>query len=196
MIYKGSRQHISKVKMGANISKRKEKKEGLMNQMKNKTEPPSQSKKPVSPSPSLCQTPPPRNLATTLSSPALSQDFLAFLATLDTASCLEEGELGRRDTLGFVLELRALEEQDIREAKSHSLAKYFPVTGGGLVIENQMLWKECAEAVSSPALSVAGKARLAMAAEVCCQELEPLHVVFLSQRKERSPLCNVISCLL
>ena len=82
MIYKGKRQHVKK--MGSAFSKQKQKKEGLMSQMKSKTElsSPAPSPAPVSPSQSFCQTPPPRNLATTLSSNQLSQEFLAFLTTL------------------------------------------------------------------------------------------------------------------
>merc|ERR1719381_454575 len=103
-----------------------------MSQMKSKTELSNSapSPAPVSPSQSFCQTPPPRNLATTLSSNQLSQEFLAFLTTLDKASCLDEDECGRADSLQFVLDLRALDGQE-GEIPEHSFARYFPLSGGG-----------------------------------------------------------------
>merc|ERR1711962_579796 len=155
MIYKGKRQHGKK--MGSAFSKQKQKKEGLMSQMKSKTELSSQapSPAPVSPSQSFCQTPPPRNLATTLSSNQLSQEFLAFLTTLDKASCLDEDECGRADSLRFVL-------------------------------DNQELWKECAGIVSKKILTKVDRVMLNKAASACCNELEHDHVIFLSQRKEPS----------
>ena len=193
MIYKGARG----TKMGANISKRKEKKEGLMSQMKSKTERSSPTpSRTVSPSPSFCQTPPPRNLATTLSSNQLSQEFLAFLTTLDKASCLDEDECGRADSLRFVLELRALESQE-GEILEHNFARYFPLAGGGgLVLDNQELWKECAGIVSKKILTKVDRVMLNKAASACSNELEHDHVIFLSQRKEPSPVCQMISCLL
>merc|ERR1712004_289177 len=102
------------------FSKHKQKKEGLMSQMKSKTElsSPAPSPAPVSPSQSFCQTPPPRNLATTLAS----------------------NECGRADSLRFVLELRALDSQE-GEILEHNFARYFPLAGGGgLVLDNQELW--------------------------------------------------------
>merc|ERR1712110_986491 len=98
MIYKGKRNNCKK--MGSAFSKQKQKKEGLMSQMKSKTKERSTtpSRTPVSQSPSFCQTPPPRNLATTISSPQLSQEFLSFLSTLDKASGLEEDECGLADS--------------------------------------------------------------------------------------------------
>ena len=189
MIYKGAR----RTKMGANISKRKEKKEGLMSQMRSTVEAPPIRQ--VSPSPSICQTPPPRNLATSLATPALSQEFLAFLGTMDAATGLEEGECGRADTLQFILEVRALEGRE-GEVAHHAFRRYFPGPGSGLVLENQELWKECASAVAAPSLSVAGRKVLEKAAAACCGELEPLHVLFLSQRKQPSAVCQIISCIL
>jgi len=189
MIYKGAR----KTKMGANISKRKEKKEGLMSQMKSTVEAPPIRQ--VSPSPSICQTPPPRNLATSLATPALSQEFLAFLGTMDAATGLEEGECGRADTLQFILEVRALEGRE-GEVAHHSFRRYFPGPGSGLVLENQELWKECASVVACTVLSVAGRRVLEKASMACCGELEPLHVLFLSQRKQPSAVCQIISCIL
>ena len=195
MIYKGKRNNCKK--MGSAFSKQKQKKEGLMSQMKSKTEQrsPTPSRTPVSQSPSFCQTPPPRNLATTLSSPPLSQEFLSFLTTLDKASCLEEDECGRADSLQFVLDLRALDGKE-GEVPEHSFARYFPISGGGLVLENQELWKECAGIVTNKRLTKADKMMLDKAASACCNELEPLHLIFLSQRKEPSPVCQMISCLL
>ena len=195
MIYKGKRNNCNK--MGSAFSKQKQKKEGLMSQMKSKTEQrsPTPSRTPVSQSPSFCQTPPPRNLATTLSSPPLSQEFLSFLTTLDKASCLEEDECGRADSLQFVLDLRALDGKE-GEIPEHSFARYFPISGGGLVLENQELWKECAGIVTNKRLTKADKMMLDKAASACCNELEPLHLIFLSQRKEPSPVCQMISCLL
>ena len=132
MIYKGKRKQHCK-KMGSAFSKQKQKKEGLMSQMKSKTERSSPTpSRTVSPSPSFCQTPPPRNLATTLSSTPLSQEFLSFLTTLDKASCLDEDECGRADSFQFVLDLRALEGQE-GEIPEHSFARYFSISGGGLV---------------------------------------------------------------
>ena len=195
MIYKGKRKQHCK-KMGSAFSKQKQKREGLMSQMKSKTELSPTPSRTVSPSPSFCQqTPPPRNLATTLSSPQLSQEFLTFLTTLDKASCLEEDECGRADSLQFVLDLRVFEgrEGDIPE---HKFARYFPISGGGLVLENQELWKECAGIVTNSRLTKTDKEMLDKAAAACCNELEPLHVIFLSQRKEPSPVCQMISCLL
>ena len=195
MIYKGKRHQHCK-KMGSAFSKQKQKKEGLMSQMKSKTEVSSPTPSgTVSPSPSFCQTPPPRNLATTLSSPPLSQEFLSFLTTLDKASGLEEDECGLADSFQFVLDLRALDgkEGDIAE---HNFARYFPISGGGLVLENQVLWKECAGIVTNKRLTKADKVMLDKAASACCNELEPLHLIFLSQRKEPSPVCQMISCLL
>jgi len=195
MIYKGKRQQQCK-KMGSAFSKQKQKKEGLMSQMKSKTELSSPTPSgTVSPSPSFCQTPPPRNLATTLSSPPLSQEFLSFLTTLDKASCLEEDECGRADSLQFVLDLRALDGKE-GEIPEHNFARYFPISGGGLVLENQELWKECAGIVTNKRLTKADKVMLDKAASACCNELEPLHLIFLSQRKEPSPVCQMISCLL
>jgi len=196
MIYKGKRQYGKK--MGSAFSKQKQKKEGLMSQMKSKTElsSPASSPAPVSPSQSFCQTPPPRNLATTLSSNQLSQEFLAFLTTLDKASCLDEDECGRADSLRFVLELRALESQE-GEILEHNFARYFPLAGGGgLVLDNQELWKECAGIVSKKILTKVDRVMLNKAASACCNELEHDHVMFLSQRKEPSPVCQMISCLL
>jgi len=169
-----------------------------MSQMRSKTElSPAPSQKAVSPSPSFCQqTPPPRNLATTLSSPPLSQEFLSFLTTLDTASCLDEDECGRADSLQFVLDLRALEDRESDDIPEHKFARYFPISGGGLVLENRELWKECAGIVTNSRLSKTDKEMLDKAAAACCNELEPLHVIFLSQRKEPSPVCQMISCLL
>merc|ERR1719370_2189132 len=126
-----------------------------MSQMKSKTElsSPAPSPAPVSPYQSFRQTPPPRNLVTTLSSNQLSQEFLAFLTTLDKASCLDEDECGRADSLRFVLELRALESHD-GEILEHNFARYFPLSGGGgLVLDNQELWKECAGIVSKKILT-------------------------------------------
>ena len=195
MIYKGKRHQHCK-KMGSAFSKQKQKKEGLMSQMKSKTEVSSPTPSgTVSPSPSFCQTPPPRNLATTLSSPPLSQEFLSFLTTLDKASCLEEDECGRADSLQFVLDLRALDGKE-GEIPEHNFARYFPISGGGLVLENQELWKECAGIVTNKRLTKADKMMLDKAASACCNELEPLHLIFLSQRKEPSPVCQMISCLL
>jgi len=179
MIYKGKRQHVKK--MGSAFSKQKQKKEGLMSQMKSKTElsSPAPSPAPVSPSQSFCQTPPPRNLA-----------------TLDKASCLDEDECGRADSLRFVLELRALESQE-GEILEHNFARYFPLAGGGgLVLDNQELWKECAGIVSKKILTKVDRVMLNKAASACCNELEHDHVIFLSQRKEPSPVCQMISCLL
>ena len=192
MIYRGKRHQHCK-KMGSAFSKQKQKKEGLMSQMKSKTE--QTQSRTVSPSPSFCQTPPPRNLATTLSSPPLSQEFLSFLTTLDKASCLEEDECGRADSLQFVLDLRALDGKE-GEIPEHNFARYFPISGGGLVLENQELWKECAGIVTNKRLTKADKMMLDKAASACCNELEPLHLIFLSQRKEPSPVCQMISCLL
>merc|ERR1712158_137448 len=135
-------------------SKQKEKREGLMSQMRSKTELSPTPSQTVSPSPSFCQTPPPRNLATTLSSTPLSQEFLSFLITLDKASCLEEDECGRADSLKFVLDLRALDGKE-GEISEHSFARYFPISGGGLVLENQELWKECAGIVTNKRLTEA-----------------------------------------
>ena len=190
MIYRSDRH----TKMGANISKRREKKEGLMTQMKSKTE--SSPSRTVSPSQSICSgstSPPPRNLATTLASPQLALEFRTYLTLLDEAACLEEGEVGRAETLQFLLDLRALEDGVVAD---HGLGRYFPTSGGGLVLDNRELWRECREAVAGPSLGAEGRARLAKAGEKCGQELEPLHVMFLAQRKEKSPVCQIISCIL
>jgi len=189
MIHRGYR----RIKMGSIISKRKDKKEGLMSQMKNMTE--RSKSRTVSPSPSTIHTPPPRNLATTLASPTLSHEFLSFLRTLDEASCLEEGECGRADSLQFVLDLRDFEDRE-DDGSSHSFGCYFPATGGGLVLDNRVLWEECQLVVSLPKLSQEGRKRLGLAAECCCSELENLHILFLSQRKEPSAVCQMMSCIL
>ena len=94
--------------MGQVISKeKKQKKEGLMTQMKSKTE---QTPKPSptktnnnapnkkSPSP-----PPPRSLSSTLGSESLSEEFLVYLQKLDKDS---GGDHDREDSLKFVLKVR------------------------------------------------------------------------------------------
>jgi len=154
----------------------------------------------VSPSPSMTPStsvtsPPPRNLATTLASTVLSQEFLAFLITLDEATGLEEGECGRADSFRFVLDVRALEEAN-EDSPPPCLGHYFNSCGGGLVLDNRMLWEECRVAVSQHPITAKGRARLALAAQCCCSELDSLHLLFLSQRKEASAVCQIISCIL
>merc|ERR1711971_1528166 len=92
-----------KHKMGSIISKAKEKlqkKEGLVAQMKNKTEAGSPSKKT---SPKKLASPPPRRLSSALEAASLTRGFLTFLQNMDRAS-LVPGQSGRADTLQFVLE--------------------------------------------------------------------------------------------
>jgi len=198
MIHRGFRRN----KMGNIISKKKEKREGLMSQMRDIAE--NNNSHSVSRSPSVTPStstslpsPPPRNLASTLASPVLSQEFLAFLTTLDEATGLEEHECGRADTFRFVLDVRALEEEkEDNSSFTPCLGRYFNTCGGGLVLDNRMLWEECRVAVSQHPLTAKGRDRLALAAQCCCSELDSLHLLFLSQRKEVSAVCQIISCIL
>jgi hypothetical protein len=185
--------------MGVINSKRKEKKEGLMSQMKSKTEP---SPSPPAPSPAGLQPPPgppPPGLAATLASPATARRFLAFLRGLDEAAGLEEDECGRAEDLQFVLDVHGLGAEG-EEGAERALGRYFPSPGAGrahgLALENPVLRAECCAAVR-PGPVAEGRAALRRAAEEKCGELEPLHGRFLGQWERQDSVCRLINaCIL
>lgn len=194
MIHRG----FNKKKMGANISKKKEKqrREPLMTQMKNKTgdsSPSTRSHGRSSPSP------PPRGLHSTLSSPTTTKEFLTFLNQMDKATMMDEEECGRAGSLEFVLEVRHLESSP--ETKKESIMKqigekYFRQPGEGLVLENNELWTRCADSCSEVKVSKQGVENLRKAHDHCLAELDEMHLLFLQQRRDQSCVAQIISCLL
>merc|ERR1719483_420183 len=199
MIYRGSQ----KKKMGINFSKKKDKerKEGLMTQMKDKTE-----MSPPPPSPP----PPPRGLQGTLTSTYLYLEFQTFLRQLDLAtsghhddSGLGEEDSGERVTsLNFLREIRRLEEMNdpmSRQILTIEIGdKFFPIGhhGNGLMLENNQLWNRCAEACRTRVLTKQGLEDLHKAHDSVLPELDDLHLLFLHQREEQSCVRQIISCIL
>merc|ERR1712137_217922 len=116
MISKNLKIRKKRANMGQIISKeKKQKREGLMSQMKSKTEAPtsSPSKAPASPS-RQSPPPPPRSLAASLASTSLTAELLTFLQKLDKDS---GGGTDRELTLSFVLQIRLLKKEEDTKKK-------------------------------------------------------------------------------
>jgi len=209
--------------MGQTISKKKEKqkREGLMSQMRNITafsytlesflqisifQDSSHSLSPQQPSLPSPRTrgrsspsPPPRGLHSTLDSPTTTREFLTFLHEMDKATMMDEEECGRAGSLQFVLEVRDLESAE--ETKKESLMKqigekYFHRPGEGLVLNNNELWTRCADSCSEIKLTHEGIEHLRKAHDHCLAELDEMHLLFLQQRRDQSCVAQIISCLL
>jgi len=204
MIHRG----FNKKKMGQTISKKKEKqkREGLMTQMKNKTLDSSPSlslQGRSSPSPRLqgrsSPSPPPRGLHSTLGSPATTKEFLLFLNQMDKATMMDEEECGRAGSLEFVLKVRDLEsaEDTHKESLMKQIGeKYFHRPGEGLVLNNNELWTRCADSCSEVRMTQEGVEHLRKAHDHCLAELDEMHLLFLQQRRDQSCVAQIISCLL
>jgi len=204
MIHRG----FNKKKMGQTISKKKEKqrREGLMTQMKNKTLDSSPSlslQGRSSPSPLLQRrsspSPPPRGLHSTLGSPTTTKEFLLFLNQMDKATMMDEEECGRAGSLEFVLKVRDLEsaEDTHKESLMKQIGeKYFHRPGEGLVLNNNELWTRCADSCSEVRMTQEGVEHLRKAHDHCLAELDEMHLLFLQQRRDQSCVAQIISCLL
>jgi len=219
MIHRG----FNKKKMGQTISKKKEKqkREGLMTQMKNKTvfsytlesilqisifqdsSPSLSLQGRSSPSPRLqgrsSPSPPPRGLHSTLGSPTTTKEFLLFLNQMDKATMMDEEECGRAGSLEFVLKVRDLEsaEDTHKESLMKQIGeKYFHRPGEGLVLNNNELWTRCADSCAEMRMTQEGIEHLRKAHDHCLAELDEMHLLFLQQRRDQSCVAQIISCLL
>merc|ERR1712106_1232645 len=204
MIHRG----FNKKKMGQTISKKKEKqkREGLITQMKNKTLDSSPSlslQGRSSPSPRLqgrsSPSPPPRGLHSTLGSPTTTKEFLLFLNQMDKATMMDEEECGRAGSLEFILKVRDLEsaEETHKESLMKQIGeKYFHRPGEGLVLNNNELWTRCADSCSEVRMTQEGVEHLRKAHDHCLAELDEMHLLFLQQRRDQSCVAQIISCLL
>jgi len=191
--------------MGSIISKPKEKlqkKEGLIAQMKTKTEAESPSKKAPSPS-RKSPSPPPRRLSSTLETASLTREFLTFLQDLDKASLLPQNESGRAQTLQFVLEvkqLKATEKETERVRMVEEIGrKYFSEAEDGrkLVLENSELWRRCSQQCAKCEDSAAALENLGRAHDSLLAELDENHLMFLQTRPVQANCVDkVMMCLL
>jgi len=187
--------------MGILLSKPKEKqqkREGLMAQMKNKTEDVSPSKKtPARGSPS----PPPRRLSSTLESASLTTEFLSFLRDLDTASLVPHNECGRAEALQFVIEVRQLINTKEDESKVSLLQemgrRYFSQSEDGrrLVLENSELWRRISEQCAKCDDVSSAQENVSRAHDSLMSELDENHLLFLQTRRQTSCVDKVM-CLL
>jgi len=189
--------------MGSIISKpkdNKQKREGLMTQMRSKTEDVSPSKKtPTKRSPS----PPPRRLSSTLESASLTKEFLTFLKALDKASLVPDNECGRAESLQFVLEVKQLRQTKEEKTKSSMIEeigkKYFSKSEEGkrISLENSELYRRCSDQcanLSEQNMSSAEE-NMSRAHDSLISALDDDHILFLENRRQTSRVDNLL-CLL
>ena len=102
---------------------------------------------------------------------------MTFLASLDSAAGLEDGESGRAETLKIYLEVKV--QNNVGEADISNFSQFFPAETGGLVLRDSSLWNKCAETVSSSVETETGKSQLELAATECLKELQYFHDMFI-----------------
>ena len=141
--------------------------------------------------------PPPRGLSSTLTNTSLTQEFLLFLQQLDKDSGTSHD---REDSLNFVIQIRNLNTEKDDKKKTvllKQIGEKFFNPESGLVLDNTELWQRCASTCATDTCEarVQAEKNLLLAHDSVLPELDELHLLFLHQRREQTCVEKIL-CIL